>query len=447
MAQLCIYIRILGAYLFIISRVQGQNPDSMLHEKSENGVTLGYCSGHCPDDAINNTCITNGHCFAVIEEDGQGETTLASGCMKYEGSDFQCKDSPKAQLSRTIECCRTSLCNQYLQPTLPPVVIGPFFDGSIRWLVLLISMVVCIIAMIIFSSCSCISSRRRYNRDLEQDKAFIPVGESLKDLTDWSQSSGMGLDYLYWFSELLPNRFRWSGKLVKADMGKWRGEKVAVKVFFTTEEASWFRETEIYQTVLMGHENILGFTVAGIKGTGAWTQLCENGSLYDFLKCATLDIRVLLKLAYKNILIKKNGSCCIADLGLAVKFNSDTNEVDVLLNIRVGTKHYMAPEVLDKSLNKNHFQPYIMADIYSFGLIIWEMIMEEYQLPCYNMVPSDPHTICVRLCVSNVCGQLCLITVLKLMSECWAHNSASRLTALRIKKILAKTAESQDEKI
>ena len=34
---------------------------------------------------------TNGHCFAIIEEDDQGETTLASGCMKYEGSDFQCK--------------------------------------------------------------------------------------------------------------------------------------------------------------------------------------------------------------------------------------------------------------------------------------------------------------------------------------------------------------------
>lgn len=33
----------------------------------------------------------------------------------------------------------------------------------------------------------------------------------------------------------------------------------------------------------------------------------------------------------------------------------------------------MAPEVLDESLNKSHFQPYIMADIYSFGLIIWEM--------------------------------------------------------------------------
>ena len=39
---------------------------------------------------------------------------------------------------------------------------------------------------------------------------------------------------------------------------KWRGENIAVKIFFTTEEASWFRETELYQTVLLRHDNILG---------------------------------------------------------------------------------------------------------------------------------------------------------------------------------------------
>lgn len=99
-----------------------------------------------------------------------------------------------------------------------------------------------------------------------------------------------------------------------------------------------------------------GFIAADIKGTGAFTQLFlitdyhENGSLYDFLKLSTLDTVALLRLAYsaacglchlhteifgtqgkpaiahrdlksKNILIKKNGTCCIADFGLAVKFN------------------------------------------------------------------------------------------------------------------------------
>ncbi|TKC41610.1 hypothetical protein EI555_011960, partial [Monodon monoceros] len=90
-------------------------------------------------------------------------------------------------------------------------------------------------------------------------------------------------------------------------------------------------------------------------------------------------------------------------------FLSDTNEVDIPPNTRVGTKRYMPPEVLDESLNRNHFQSYIMADMYSFGLILWEVarrcvsgennnvnetifpgIVEEYQLPYHDLVPSDP---------------------------------------------------------
>ena len=42
--------------------------------------------------------------------------------------------------------------------------------------------------------------------------------------------------------------------------GKWREEDVAVKIFFTTEESSWCRETELYQTVLLRHDGILGKT-------------------------------------------------------------------------------------------------------------------------------------------------------------------------------------------
>lgn len=52
---------------------------------------------------------------------------------------------------------------------------------------------------------------------------------------------------------------------------------------------------------------------------------------------------------------------------------SDTNEVDIPPNTRVGTKRYMPPEVLDETLNRGHFQSYIMADMYSFGLILWEV--------------------------------------------------------------------------
>jgi hypothetical protein len=41
---------------------------------------------------------------------------------------------------------------------------------------------------------------------------------------------------------------------------------VAVKIFSSREERSWFREAEIYQTVMLRHDNILGFIAADNKG-------------------------------------------------------------------------------------------------------------------------------------------------------------------------------------
>lgn len=45
----------------------------------------------------------------------------------------------------------------------------------------------------------------------------------------------------------------------------------------------------------------------------------------------------------KNILVKKNSTAVIADLGLAVKHDSTTNTIDIPANHRVGTKRYVSP--------------------------------------------------------------------------------------------------------
>lgn len=47
--------------------------------------------------------------------------------------------------------------------------------------------------------------------------------------------------------------------------------------------------------------------------------------------------------------MKDNGCCVIADFGLAVTHVQSTGELDVAQNPRVGTKRYMAPEILDES--------------------------------------------------------------------------------------------------
>ncbi len=119
---------------------------------------------------------------------------------------------------------------------------------------------------------------------------------------------------------------------------------------------------------------------------GTWTQLWlvtdynEKGSLFDYLSRNTIDpvgmIRMALAIATglahlhmeivgtqgkpaiahrdlksKNILVKYNGTCCIGDLGLAVRYETESNEVDIPINSRVGTKRYMAPEVSEMGLS------------------------------------------------------------------------------------------------
>ena len=132
------------------------------------------------------------------------------------------------------------------------------------------------------------------------------------------------------------------------------------------------------------------------------TDYQPHGSLYDFLRCHSLNKKTMIKFALsasaglnhlhteiqgtqgkpsiahrdiksKNILVKENLTCCIADFGLAVKYSSKTEEIDIKPDIRVGTKRYMAPEVLAYQLDSRNFAAFKMADMYSFGLVLWEI--------------------------------------------------------------------------
>ena len=188
----------------------------------------------------------------------------------------------------------------------------------------------------------------------------------------------------------------------------YHGECIAVKTFSSRDEASWDRETEIYNTVLLRHDNILGYLASDMTSRNSCTQLWlimhfhVNGSLYDYLQHVVLDHQSMLLLAYsaaaglvhlhteilgkqgkpaiahrdiksKNILVKKDGSCCIGDLGLAVIHSRENNYLDLGNNPKVGTKRYMAPEILDETLNPNLFESFKCVDVYAFGLVLWEI--------------------------------------------------------------------------
>ena len=75
----------------------------------------------------------------------------------------------------------------------------------------------------------------------------------------------------------------------------------------------------------------------------------------------------------KNILVSGGDhggalTCAIGDLGLAVRHNSSSNSLDLPFNCKVGTKRYLAPEVLDGSIIESDFESFKQGDIYALGI-------------------------------------------------------------------------------
>ena len=234
---------------------------------------------------------------------------------------------------------------------------------------------------------------------------------SLNDLLEDS-GSGSGLPLLVQRSiagQISLQELIGKGRYGEVWKGSYKGDEVAVKIFHTKEESSWFHEVEIYQTCLMRHDNIVRFIAADNKDIGIQTQLwlitefCEYGSLYDLLITRTVSESDMLKLCHtavsgldhlhteivgtegkpsiahrdvksRNILVKRNFACCIADLGLALRFDRVTNTIEDPPSKRVGTKRYLAPEVIDEGISFKNFESYKRADIYSFGLVLWEIV-------------------------------------------------------------------------
>jgi bone morphogenetic protein receptor type-1B len=483
---------------------------------------LCFCLGHCPNNQLNGSCTapSGAHCFSAVEEVLDPETDSlvperTYGCLPPDETGLmQCKGHLVPHFyPRSISCCSDyDLCNKDLVPLYSPTPAeGAGEDGaldpSVYHVALLVSLTVCLVVFILLVTFAYLRYKQREDRIQryiseaggpgDNEEFGLPGTSTLSELIEQSSGSGSGLPLLVQRTIAKQIHMMSSvgqGRYGEVWLARWRGERVAVKVFFTTEEASWFRETEIYQTVLMRHDNILGFIAADIKGTGGWTQMLlitdyyDLGSLYDFLQNNVLDHEAAVKLALtaiqgishlhteifgtkgkpaiahrdiksKNILVKKDGSSVIADFGLAVRFDSESNEVDIAPNTRVGTRRYMAPEVLDESLVTSSFESYKCADMYAYGLVLWEITRrtltadkvaqcEDYRLPYFDCVPHDPsfedmfQVVCVKEVRPEIPGRwnsnLTLRTLYKVMIECWHQNPNARLTALRVKKSLCK---------
>lgn len=91
------------------------------------------------------------------------------------------------------------------------------------------------------------------------------------------------------------------GRFGEVWRGKWRGGDVAVKIFSSREERSWFREAEIYQTVMLRHENILGFIAADNKGMVYFYSVFATDNLFRTFS-AVRDVYHMRTLSWQYII-------------------------------------------------------------------------------------------------------------------------------------------------
>ena len=79
-----------------------------------------------------------------------------------------------------------------------------------------------------------------------------------------------------------------------------------------------------------------------------------------------------------NVLIDENWNVKLCDFGLSRIKSNKKNKKD---NLRVGTPHWMAPEILKGE--KYEYE----SDIYSFGILLWEMLTG--QIPYKNKTTAE----------------------------------------------------------
>ncbi|XP_014209298.1 activin receptor type-1 [Copidosoma floridanum] len=164
----------------------------------------------------------------------------------------------------------------------------------------------------------------------------------------------------------------------------------------------------------------------------------------------------------KNVLMKANGTCVIADLSLAVTQEKLTEKLD----LKPGSRRYMSPEVLEQTIDPECLESFRHADIYSLGLVFWEIcrrcmsngVAFDYAAPYSEWLASgnqeptleDMRKIVVvdqrRPPIPNRWHSDPSLTGMgSMMKECWHTKPDARLPILRIKKTLVKLASNNPD--
>lgn len=414
------------------------------------------------------------HCFSTWKNVSGEVKVVGQGCWLDDPSCYNRSECVEMAEAPNVYfcCCDISLCNMkfFHRPRISELSTTPTssIETSVPPQLLVEPLIGSMVSSLAVSGAVLLSfwMYRRHRRP------YPPVLLPTQDPGPMPPSPVLGHRPVQLLEVKARGRFGcvWKAQLVS--------EHVAVKIFPIQERQSWQTEYEIYSLSGMKHENLLQFIGAEKRGCNAELELWlitayhDKGSVCDYLKANILSwselcliaLTMARGLAYlhkdvpgqkpsiahrdfktKNILLKSDLTACIADFGLALRF--EAGKCPAAAHRHVGTRRYMAPEVLEGAINFQR-DVFLRIDMYAVGLVLWELAsrckaadgpVDEYMLPFEEEVGQHPSLEdmqevvvfkklrpTLRECWQKHAG---LALLCETIEELWDHEAEARLSA------------------
>ncbi|XP_039964344.1 uncharacterized protein LOC120777229 [Bactrocera tryoni] len=288
-----------------------------------------------------------------------------------------------------------------------------------------------------------------------------------------------------------------NGKYGTVMKGLLHDQEVAVKIFPESHYPYYINERNIYSLPMMDSPSLLTYfgyderhTMDGKIEYQLVLSLAPLGCLQDWLIANTMNFETFCGMAksitrglshlhteisrgdeYKpcvahrdfnsrNVLVKADRTCCIADFGFALKvfgskyeYRGEVAVAETKSINEVGTLRYMAPELLEGAVNLRDCETSLkQMDVYALGLVLWEVatrctdfyapaqMTPAYKAPYEQEVGTHPtfdqmQALVVRhkarpLFPPGWGGGAAAKLIKDTCEDCWDHDAEARLTSL-----------------
>nr|XP_028577368.1 anti-Muellerian hormone type-2 receptor [Podarcis muralis] len=388
---------------------------------------MEHLKGLISEDGHNRTiqCPHNQCCFGIWNLTQGHLQAKLQGCWisEKDACDSAACESRSSEDAKTVtlSCrCRSDLCNANISHVGPRKRKAASLPSGNIWII-----TSCI--LLLFLGCLAFLVLRQW-----KVLAVLLSPEESGELTKVTTSSEPKTERKLPTQELPDLQFLQvlhEGQFSKLWQGTFRQQPVAIKAFPALCYRQFASEWAVHSLPLMSHDNVVQLVAAGCGGPHKEQggllvlTLYPLGSLRHFLMQHVCSWDVTLKLgsslakglaflhkelwkeglhkpgvahrdlSSQNVLVREDRTCVITDFGLAMTLPARheawrEGPTEGIVR-KAGAPRYMAPEILDESLNLQDLGSALrQADVYSMALVLWESLMRCSALFPENRVPE-----------------------------------------------------------